>query len=227
MWRASLDMAAAPLQTLKHALSPDECRRAERYRFALDCDRFIARRGLLRAILARYLHGGPDRLRFCYGAHGKPALVDSRGKPPLRFNVSHSGGLALYAVACDREVGIDLERVRPDVYDGEIAERFFSSREVASLRALPATAQVEAFFRCWTRKEAYVKARGEGLSIPLDQFDVSLAPGEPAALVNVSGEPREPSRWSLHSVSPAPDYAGALAAEGQPVGVVCWQWSSV
>jgi 4'-phosphopantetheinyl transferase len=121
-------------------------------------------------------------------------------------------------------VGIDLERVRFDLAVVEIAERFFSQREVAILRALPADEQRQAFFRCWTRKEAYIKARGEGLSLPLDQFDVSLAPGEPAAVLGTQRDPSEAARWSLLELDPAPGYVAALAVEGRSWRLTCWQW---
>jgi 4'-phosphopantetheinyl transferase len=121
-------------------------------------------------------------------------------------------------------VGIDLERIRSDLAVAEIAERFFSRREVAMLRALPTEEQREAFFRTWTRKEAYLKARGEGLSVPLDQFDVSLVPGEPAAVRDTQPDVSEASRWSLQELTPAPGYVAALAVEGQGWRLACWQW---
>ena len=179
----SLDQTQSQIQSFLHTLAADEQARAERFHFERDREHFIVARGVLRAILGRYLNRAPERLSFCYGAHGKPALAGEAGADAIRFNVSHSHGVALYAVTRGREVGIDLERIRFDLAVLEIAERFFSRREVATLRTLPTEAQRQAFFRCWTRKEAYIKARGEGLSLPLDQFDVSLAPGEPAALL--------------------------------------------
>jgi len=145
----------------------------------------------------------------------------------LRFNLAHSHRLALCAVTRGREVGIDLEYVRADLADERIAERFFSTREVAALRAVPKGARLQAFFNCWTRKEAYVKARGEGLSMPLDQFDVSLAPGEPAALVSTPTDPQEASRWSLQDISPAPGYVAAIAVEGRDWVLKQWQWPGV
>jgi 4'-phosphopantetheinyl transferase len=138
--------------------------------------------------------------------------------------VTHSHGVALYAVTRGREVGIDLERIRSDLAVTEIAGRFFSRQEVAMLRALPTEEQREAFFRCWTRKEACLKARGEGLSLPLDQVDVSLAPGEPDAVPGTERNPSEASRWSLQELIPAPGYAAALAVEGHGWRLACWQW---
>jgi 4'-phosphopantetheinyl transferase len=212
------------MQSFFHNLAADEQARAERFYFERDREHFIAARGVLRTILGCYLNRVPECLSFCYSSHGKPALAGEPGGDAICFNVSHSHGVALYAVTRGREVGIDLERIRFDVAVAEIAERFFSRREVAMLRALPTEVQHQAFFRCWTRKEAYIKARGEGLSLPLDQFDVSLAPGEPAAVLGTQRDPSEASRWSLQELTPAPDYVAALAVEGHGWHLTCWQW---
>ena len=169
------------LPNLKQVLSADEHARAERFYFQKDRERFMVARGLLRTVLGRYLNQEPSQLRFCYSPYGKPALATGSGRNTLRFNVSHSHGLALYAITCGRELGVDVELIRPELPDEEIAERFFSFQEVSGLRALPPNMRLEAFFNCWTLKEAYIKARGEGLSLPLDQFDVALVPGEAAA----------------------------------------------
>jgi len=224
VWRASLNLAAEHMQDLQRTLTADERERAERFHFQKDRERFIVTRGLLRAILSRYLDVEPGQLRFGYSPYGKPALLRESGGEMLRFNLSHSHGLALYAVTRGRAVGIDLEYVRADLANERIAEQFFSPREVAALRALPAGVRAEAFFNCWTRKEAYVKARGEGLSLPLNQFDVSLAPGEPAALVSTRGDPLEAFRWSLQALFPGPGYVAALAVEGHSWRLRCWQW---
>jgi 4'-phosphopantetheinyl transferase len=132
--------------------------------------------------------------------------------------------VALYAVARGREIGIDLEFMRCDLEVEEIAERFFSRRETATLRALPTDLRKYAFFLCWTRKEAYIKARGEGLSLPLNQFDVSLIPGEPAALLSAQPDSDEALRWSLHEMTIASGYVAALAVEGRGWSLSCWQW---
>lgn len=223
VWRAQLDLGAARLQGLFRSLSADERSRAERFRAPRDRDRYIAGRGLLRAVLARYLWAHPAELHFRYGLHGKPALAREAGRSALRFNVSHSEGLALLAVTRGREVGVDVERLRPDIEDG-IARRFFSPGEVARLGALPAGQRQAAFFACWTRKEAFVKARGEGLGLGLDTFDVTLAPEEPAALLRLDGDAGAPGRWSLQHLDPGPGYVGALAVEGRGLRASCWQW---
>jgi 4'-phosphopantetheinyl transferase len=179
---------------------------------------------VLRAILGLYLDMAPRYLSFRYSSHGKPALAWESGGNAIRFNMSHSRGVALYAVTRDREVGIDLEFIRRDLEVDQIAERFFSRRETVTLRALPTDLREYAFFLCWTRKEAYIKARGEGLSLPLDQFDVSLTPGEPAALLSTHPDSEEALRWSLHELPLASDYVAALALEGHSRSLSCWQW---
>jgi 4'-phosphopantetheinyl transferase len=166
----------------------------------------------------------PAQLRFSYNAWGKPALTNDSGADALRFNLSHSHQLMICAVTCGRDIGIDLEHLRSDLAQLQIAEQFFSSQEVAVLSALPVEQQTKAFFNCWTRKEAYIKARGEGLSFALDQFDVQFAPGESAALLRNRGDAREVSRWSLQELTPAPGYVGALAVEGHAWRLECWQW---
>ena len=165
VWRASLNLPASQIERLGQTLSTDEWSRANRFAFQKDRDHFVAARGILRAILGHYLDEAPNRLRFSYNPFGRPALA---GEPEgLRFNVSHSHGRALIAVTGGRSVGVDVERIRPDVTYEQLARRFFSPREVAALLALPENLRRKAFFTCWTCKEAYVKARGEGLSIPL------------------------------------------------------------
>ncbi len=219
---ASLD--ELPSAARRAWLSADEVARAERFHFPRDRHRFAAGRGLLRGLLGRYLGLDPAELRFVYGPRGKPGLGPEARD--LRFNVSHSGGLALLAFVRGRHLGVDLERERPLPEAEEMAGRFFSPRESAELRRLPGADRPRAFFRCWTRKEAFIKATGEGLSRPLDAFDVTLAPGEPARLLRVEGEPGDPGRWWLRDLELAAGFAGALAVEGPPLRVACWNWDS-
>src|SRR5262249_29846251 len=154
-----------------------------RFHFVRDQERFVACRGTVRTILAQYLARDPRRLAFIYGANGKPALTGNEAPCRLHFNVAHSDGLALLAVGRGREIGVVLERIRPEVATEAIARHYFSARDIEALRALPPRLRVKAFFHAWTRKEAYLKATGAGLSLPLDCFDVTLRPGEPAALL--------------------------------------------
>ncbi len=185
-------------------LAPCERVRADRFHFRRDRDRFIAGRAQLRRILAAYLRQPPEWVHFRYGVSGKPAVSE-----PLAFNLSHSGGFAALAVA-RFELGVDIECIRP--IEEEVAERFFAADEVTRLRSLPQEQQIEAFFTCWTRKEAYVKALGDGLLLALDSFSVSLEPEAPARLLRTGDDPVEPSRWQLHHFVPAPAMVGAIAA---------------
>jgi len=197
-------------------LSADERARADRFRFARDRDRFLNCRIALREILAR-LEGIPAaEIRFEYGPKGKPALAGA--KSPLEFSVSHREDVAVIAMTQGRRVGVDVERVGP-VKDSEtLARRFFSASEQESLRSVRPEDRDEAFFACWTRKEAFVKALGEGLSLPLDSFSVSLAPDAAPALLAWTGREDERSAWSLRSWRPAPGYLAAVAVEGPDTG---------
>ena len=224
VWQSSLALPIVRVRDLERTLATDERARADRFVREKDRDRFIVGRGVLRTILARYLGSDPRQLRFDYSEFGKPILSTDSGLSHMRFNVSHTDQMALYAITSGREIGIDIERIRSDVETKDIAERFFSRQEVATLRGLPSAFQLEAFFACWTRKEAYLKARGNGLSLPLDGFDVSLAPGHPAALLDVHHDSKEAARWSLRELFPGPDHVAALAVEGHDWCLKCWQW---
>jgi 4'-phosphopantetheinyl transferase len=224
IWSAPLELTPPSMSSLREALTTDELCRAESFRFERDRMHFIAGRGLLRVILGRYLNRKPAHLCFEYGPYGKPFLSASPGRDPISFNVCHSQGLALFAVTLGRQIGIDVEYLRTDFSWQDVAERFFSPQENADLRALPEREQREAFFSCWTRKEAYIKARGEGLSHALDEFDVSVDPKEPARLLTTRGDPREASRWSLRALTLASGYVGTVAVEGLDWRLACWQW---
>ena len=213
VWRVFFDREKSHLNDLAQTLSEDEWLKAERFYFQKDRRRFVVTHGILRNILGRYLKIEPKRLKFSYGSHGKPAIGGVTDGHSLCFNMSHSHGLALFAFTCGRKVGVDVEYVRPMADAEEIAQRFFSPRENAVFRAVPAGKKLEAFFNCWTRKEAFLKAIGNGLSRSLDSFEVSLAPGEPAQLLCVGGDPLEASRWRLRELAPAHGYAGALVVE--------------
>lgn len=224
VWRAELDVSPAQVERLRQLLSVDEADRACRFHFERDRQRFIVGRGLLRMIVSRYVLQSPDSLRFDYTEYGKPYLAAASGQQSLAFNVSHSDELALFALSHNRELGVDIERVRPTIEYEQIAARFFSSSEYEQLCALPPAHRMTAFYRCWTRKEAYIKARGGGLSVPLDSFAVSLEPAEPVRLLYTLDDPLECSRWSLHNLSPGPGYQAALAVAGHGWQLICWQW---
>ncbi len=223
VWRAELGVGEGELQSLAGALSADERARAERFYFERDRRHFVAARGVLRWLLAAYLDWEPQAVRFEYGPYGKPALA--RPERGLCFNLSHSHGLALFAFCRGHQVGVDLEKMRPDVDGLALAERFFSRREVAALRALPARERRPAFWRGWTRKEAYLKGRGDGLALPLHGFSVSLG-ADRADLLEVEDDPGEAARWTLASVAVEPGYAAALAVAGSEWGLHlrAWQW---
>jgi len=225
VWRIALEMSETMLARLREILAEDERRRAVRFHFEKDRRHFTAGRGALRMLLARYLGRRPEEVRFVYSNYGKPRLADSDNGGNLRFNLTHSHGLALLAITRGRDIGVDVERLREMERDGEpLAERFFSPREAAVLRSLSPELRREAFFHCWTRKEAYIKANGKGLSLPLDQFDVTLHPTEPAALLATHHDPTEARRWSLRSLHPGEGYVGALAVEGHSWSLWCGDW---
>ena len=223
VWRASLDADESHLHGLEQTLSEDERDRADRFYFRKDRESFIAGRGLLRTILARYLGTDASGLQFCCGAHGKPALAAEHSTQRLCFNVSYSCGLALLAFARGRNLGVDVEHVRPHLADENIVEQFFSPREIVALRALPGHIQPEAFFCCWTRKEAYLKAIGKGLALRLNLFDVPVHSVRHASLVGSIESYDRASRWSIWHLAPAPNYVGALAFEESNCEIKCRQ----
>jgi 4'-phosphopantetheinyl transferase len=194
-------------------LSDAERHRASRFVFDRDAHRFIVARARLRQLLAARLGVRPESVELAYGAWGKPALAPPGADSDLRFNVSHRDEVAVYAFSCGREVGIDVEAVRMIRDADAIAARLFSRREHEAYRALDPRDKPLGFFNCWTRKEAFVKALGDGLSHPLDSFDVSLAPGEPTELLRLENTPGNDSGWSLASFFPAPGYVAAVASQ--------------
>lgn len=225
VWRVPLDAPAADLGRAETLLSSDERERADRFASFTLRRRFVVGRGALRSILARYIGQPPAQMCFRYGPRGKPSLDRPPRPGSLRFNLSNSHELALVAVARGRELGVDLEWTGRALPDAEgIAERFFSSAERAALHALPPSLRLAAFYACWTRKEAFIKARGDGLALPLDAFDVSLAPDTPAALLAGRGPAADVARWELRALHPGPGYAAALVVEGHGCRVAFFDW---
>jgi len=222
LWRGRLDQPPWRVQQLVRTLSADERARADRYRFEIDRAHFIVARAMLRVILSRYLDIEPDQVQLCYGPHGKPYLHEEMNQALIRFSVAHSHQMAVYALACAREIGVDLEYARPVPCIEQTAAGYMSARELALLSALPAGQKQDAFYLCWTCKEAYVKARGVGLGQPLEKLDVSIAPGRPARLLGVEGNPDEMLRWSLYSFTLASGYLAALAVEGHGWDTARW-----
>jgi 4'-phosphopantetheinyl transferase len=225
VWRLALDLPAEDVASLESLLAPDERALGQRMRRERDRARFVVARGRLRAVLGRYSQQAPAALGFAYGAFGKPRLDPPGDAAGLAFNVSHAYGLALIAVTAGREVGVDLERVRGDVDASTIAAQFFSAPERAFIAERAAAGDVEAFFQLWTAREAFVKARGEGLSLPFDAFRVSVSADGQALTLEVPGHPDAAARWSLVPLAPAVGFRAALAVEG-PVGRLdCWEWA--
>jgi 4'-phosphopantetheinyl transferase len=222
VWRVHLDFEETELDRFESTFTPDEKVRANRLLFRRDRNVFVATRGVLRQLLGRYLSYSPADLEFDYGPQGKPFLREEFLKRSIQFNVSHSHGLALLAFTVGRNLGVDIEFVRPDFAAYDIAERYFSPLELMELRALPPSLRAEGFFLGWTRKEAYVKAKGQGLQLPFEKFHVSLTPGRPERL-----QSGDSFRWNLRSLRPDPRYAGALVGEGRDWWPCYWDWKPV
>lgn len=213
MWRVYLEQADDVVTRLRTTLDPDELERANRFYFERHRRAFVVGRGFLRDVLGRYLKSQPQMLKFSYGAYGKPALNGEHKNTKLRFNMSHSHNVGLLAITEDNHLGVDVEHIRADFATEEIARRFFSRCEVDVFNTLAQEEQVAAFFRCWTRKEAFIKATGKGLSQALDGFDVTLGPGVTAELLRVEDD--DASRWTMCDIDVGEDYAAALAVEGR------------
>jgi 4'-phosphopantetheinyl transferase len=222
---ASLDRPQAEQSYFESILAEDEIDRANRFHFHKDRQRFVAGRGLLRMILSSYVGVASGEILFTYGSRGKPGLQRQVGRPAIQFNLAHSHGTAIYAVTQDRSVGVDIESIQADFPVEDVARNFFSVAELAALQALPHTSRTEAFFKCWTRKEAFVKALGDGLSCPLRDFDVSLMPGEPARLLNVGWAPEEASRWCIKDINAVPGFSAAMVFSGSQCQMHVSQWS--
>ena len=213
IWRIWLTALDEALTSYGATLSSNERDRAERYRFENLRRSSILSRGALRILLAHYLGCSPNEIELICGPKGKPALKNSSR---IRFNVSHSGQMAVFAFTVDCELGVDVEQLRKFDNTELIATRYFSSAEASELLSLKPSDRSLAFFRCWTRKEAYVKAIGDGLAIPLDRFQVTLLPGVPARFVQIAGDKGTAKDWTLHDLAVGPDYVGALAYQDNP-----------
>jgi 4'-phosphopantetheinyl transferase len=226
IWRLYINSEFSNIQYLKGILSNEERTKAEGFYFKIDQWRYIIVRAILRIILAKYLCLEPEQIRFNYGTHDKPALSDVLKTHRVNFNLSHSQNIALYVIVCDREVGIDIENIRTDLDVLGIAEHWFSQREAAVIRELSSDAQKKAFFTIWTRKEAYLKAKGVGLA-QLNGFEVLLHLGELTILMSSEEDSHEPSLWKLEDLAVDPDYAATVAVEGKTWTPKFWQWSPI
>jgi 4'-phosphopantetheinyl transferase len=219
IWLAWLDVDPRERTRLFSYLNKDEVSRAQRFVFPRDRDHFIVARGRLRELLGKYRCCPPDAVQFKTGRYGKLSLLEDGNQ--LRFNLSHSHGLALYVFSMSRELGIDTEKIQPDFAGEGIAERYFSAAEQRDLAEVPKGLRDTAFFLCWTRKEAYIKAHGDGLQIPLDSFDVSLEPGQLETLRSADSQ-----RWSVRSFVPAPEFVAAIVVEGEIQSTRFWSVST-
>lgn len=224
VFRLDLGALAERAAELRPLLAPDEEARAQRFLYDRHRFPFIAARATLRRLLGRYLGLAPTALAFAYNPYGKPELAPGLTPIPLTFNLSHAHERALIAVTLERAVGVDVEYIRPDYTGEEIWERFFSVRERETLRALPEAVRPLAFFQCWTRKEAYIKGAGPGLSIPLHSFDVTLGPGVPAKLLATRPEAAEAARWAMEALEVGEGYAGAVAVRGEGAVLRPFHW---
>lgn len=219
-WRANLDALTLRTEPSQVLLSKDEHERAGCFKFARDRGRYVAGRQLLRTLLSAYLKIDLAGVAFQYSPYGKPSLSNGHNAGGIRFTVSHSDKMIILAFVREREIGVDVERMHREIGIKEIAGRFFSQAEQVAFAAVPEELKREAFFRCWTRKEAFVKAIGDGLSLPLDQFDVSLLPGQPAQLLGTRPDPEERHRWSMWELNLGADYSAALVVEGTGIRVL-------
>lgn len=223
VWRANLSLSEAELHRSRSHLSEDEQNRASRFHFAKDRESFTAARALLRDLLGGYLDRPPMSLVFEYGPQGKPRLALQATADSIGFNLSHSSSLALVALTRRLAIGVDVELIRERENWEDLAARFFAEEEVLQLRALPLSARTSEFFRFWTRKEAYVKGRGHGLSIPLNRFSVAGGDLRPVA-DGGANEDKELSNWSLHDLNPGECFHGALAVRGREMTVRTLSW---
>lgn len=224
VWQASLEQPAGVVQILETLLSEDERRRAGKIRYAQHRQSFTVSRGILRVLLSRYTSRRPEEIQFKYSLTGKPFLAGNEENADICFNLSHAGLLALYAFSQDRQVGIDVECIRPMDDMDQIASRNFSPGEYRRFQSVPERDRLMAFYHCWTRKEAFIKATGEGLTFPLREFEVSFEPGYPAELLSVSGSRDLARRWSMHDLKTWDGYAAALVVDGNDYSISHKQW---
>lgn len=214
LWRLNLQATACGTDKRMSTLSGDEQSRAARFRREIDRQYYVTTRATLRQLLGAYLKKDPRELIFAYSEKEKPSLGGEEAGSRIEFNISHSGDLALLAFARSRQLGVDVEQIHRDFEIDKIAARFFSAAEQKQLSALPEARRGEAFFLCWTRKEAYIKATGKGLSLPLHQFDVSLVPKEVNALIATRPDPLERTRWTMRDIVVPSGYAAAICVSG-------------
>lgn len=213
IWQTNLDVTPKQITHLQDTLSIEESQRATRFKFPHLQQRFIAAKGILRILLGKYLNQLPGSIKFSYGSYGKPELDPQLfSTSSLQFNQSDSKSFALYAFTKQHPIGVDIECIRTDIEAFSLAKRFFSPSEIVALKNQPAEQQITAFFRIWTRKEAFIKAVGEGLSFPLNEFEVNLDE-ESAKLLSIRTNAMVAAQWTLLTLKPSSGYIGAVAVE--------------
>jgi 4'-phosphopantetheinyl transferase len=225
VWRVSLDVTTVEFESLVGFLSVDELARAGRFHFERDQRRFIVARGILRKILGNYLGENPVDIRFEYTSYGKPALAPGAGSNNFCFNLSHSDTCALYAITHGKKIGIDIERIRDDVAHGQIAQKFFSQGEIRLLEKTNKNKQSELFFKYWTRKEAILKARGEGISFSMERCDVSSISGNVLSPISLQENNNESANLYVQDLFPGNNYVAAIAVEGCDCNLSCWEYA--
>ena len=218
VWLGSLDLPGDTLSLLGKLLSAEESDRAGRFRYPADQMKYIAAHGILHILLGWYLELPAAKINLSQNEFGKPTLEN------IKFNLSHSRDLALYAFAENREIGADIEYIRSELVDLHVANQFFARKEVEGLFAMPPHDQKEAFFACWTRKEAFIKAKGAGLSYPLDRFDVSIDPNQIDVQLSVHDHVDESEQWSFHALRPSPGYTACVVAQGSNCKFDCYHF---
>ena len=224
LWRIELDQSDGLVSRMRQMITADEIEWANRLRFYRDQRRYILAHAALRQIIAGYVHVCPQQILFRSSAYGKPYLAGSQADQ-LYFNLSHSGEIALLGVACRPQIGVDVETIRPIDDLMSLARNCFSTNEYEQLDALPDSQKLAVFFTIWTRKEAFIKAIGEGLSYPLDLFEVSTHPDEQGRIVHIAGSIQEAQTWTLQAVRPAHGYTGAIAIRETSLSTNYWDWA--
>jgi 4'-phosphopantetheinyl transferase len=227
VWRALLVDQHHRVPDFYATLASEERHRAARFVFERDRQRYIISHGILRDLLARYSGQAAHNLRFFTNSYGKPQLLAAGGTQEIHFNLSHSHELALYAISLNRAVGVDVEWMRPEFARLEIARHSFAPAEVAALLEVSASERSQAFFNCWTRKEAYIKAVGQGLGIDLSSFIVSLRPAEPARLCSINHDAQAAAGWTMHALDVQPGYAAAVVVDAPLIPCVQWTWQAL
>lgn len=226
VWTVLISTWLPQLSFFERLLSKEERLRAARFVRQEDRTRSIVAHGFLRQLLGGYLSAEPTGLAFTQNEFGKPALAPTHGEPALSFNLSHSGDVILYALTADRRIGVDIEEIRNSSDLMEVAKGQFSEREFVALQGMSEAEKTDAFFRCWTRKEAYLKARGEGLGYPLKNFSMSIGRAEPPAVEWAADEPAAAERWAVMDLAEIPGYAGAVVCEGRATRFISRRWTA-